>query len=181
MAPKAGMPLAKKRKKHRLMKKIVLLAGLAFSLCTSFKSEAQVRVNIQIGAPVVQQSWYNNDDDYYFMPDQGVYYNVRRRVYVFPQGGSWVYASHLPSRYGNVSYSNSRYYRVRERAPFNRDDYYRRRYAIAYNGHRGNNNMRDNDRRNDNNRGWGRNGIGESQARNNDRNNNGNSVHYNRR
>ena len=44
------------------MKKIVLLAGLALSLFTSLKSEAQVRVNIQIGAPVMQQSWYDYDD-----------------------------------------------------------------------------------------------------------------------
>jgi hypothetical protein len=173
MFQKTGTPVAKKASKHRLMKKIVLLAGLAFGLCTSFQSEAQVRVNIQIGAPVVQQSWYNNDDDYYFMPDQGVYYNVRRRVYVYPQGGSWVYANRLPSRYGNVTYGNSRYYRVRERAPFSRNDYYRRRYAVAYNGHRDNNNS---------NNGWDRDNDRDNRNRiNNGRGNNGNSVHYNRR
>src|SRR5947208_621311 len=101
--------------KHHPMKKIILLSGLALSLCTSFKSEAQVRVNIQLGAPVSQQRWYNNDDDYYYMPDQGVYYNVRRQCYAYPEGGSWVYANSLPSRYGGYTWGSGRYYRVRER------------------------------------------------------------------
>jgi len=167
------------------MKKIVLLAGVALSLCTSFKSEAQVRVNIQIGAPVAQQSWYANDDDYYYMPDQGVYYNVRRRVYVYPESGNWVYATRLPARYGHYTYSNSRYQRIRARAPFSRNEYYRNQYAVAHNGQRGNN-TGGYDRRDNNNRGSNGNGNrNDRDNRNNgDRNNgnnNGNSTHYNRR
>jgi hypothetical protein len=113
------------------MKKILLMAGVALTL-VCFRSEAQVRINVNIGAPVVRQSWYGYDDDYYYMPDQGVYYNVRRGCYVYPEGGTWVYGPSLPARYGNCSYNNVGYYRVHDRAPFMRHDYYTRQYPVAY-------------------------------------------------
>ena len=127
------------------MKKIVLLAGMVLSLGAAVKSDAQVRVSLQIGQPVVQQSWYSRDNDYYYLPEQGVYYNVRRKVYVYPENGSWVYASRLPSRYGNYSYRSSRYVRVRDRSPFDRDNVYRQRYQSNYGGYRHDNG---------NHRGW---------------------------
>ena len=181
--------------KTSLMKKIALLAGLALSLFTSFKSEAQVRVNIRIGAPVAQQSWYNNDDDYYYMPEQGVYYNVRRQCYVYPEGGSWLYAANLPARYGAYTYNSSRYYRVHDRAPFNRHNDYRRQYPVAYNndgGNRGNDRYNNGRRDNSANNGYGNSsdrdrnyGNGSSGNWNNSDNGSGrqggNSTHYNRR
>lgn len=121
------------------MKKILLLAGLALSLI-SFRSEAQVRISLNIGAPVVRQSWYGYDDDYYYMPDQGVYYNVRRGCYVYPEGGTWVYANVLPARYGNFSYNNVTYYHIHDRAPFMRHSYYSRQYAPAYHNNNGHHN-----------------------------------------
>src|SRR5688572_19073097 len=99
------------------MKKILMLTGLALCLGSSFSIEAQVRINVQIGAPVIQQSWYDVDDDYYYMPDQGVYYNVRRQVYVYPYGGNWVYGPSLPPSYGGYTYGSGRYYRINGRAP----------------------------------------------------------------
>lgn len=128
------------------MKKIVLLAGLAISLFSSINSDAQVRINVQIGAPVVRQTWYDYDDDYYYMPDQDVYYNVQRRVYVYPEGGTWVYGPMLPARYGGYTYSTARYYHIHDRAPFNRPDYYRSQYRVTH----------DNFYRRDNGRGWHR-------------------------
>lgn len=117
------------------MKKIALLAGLLISLCSAFRTEAQVRVNINIGAPVVHERWAAYDDDYYFMPGPGVYYNVRRKVYVYPEGGSWVYARTLPARYGGCTFANTRYYRIHDRAPFQRHAYYRGQYAYHDRGH----------------------------------------------
>ena len=110
------------------MKKIVLLAGLVFSLCAGYESSAQVNVSLSIGRPVVQERWYGRDNNYYYMPQQGVYYNVSRGVYVYPDNGQWVYSRRLPSRYGNVTYRNTRYVRINERSPFDRDNEYRRRY-----------------------------------------------------
>lgn len=141
------------------MKKIVLLAALTVGLCSSFRSQAQFRINVQLGLPVVQQTWYDDDEDYYYMPEQDCYYNVRRRVYVYPEAGNWVYGSCLPARYGGATWSNARYYRIRERAPFNRNDYYRSQYRVANNydgGNRGGWERRDNGRHN----GWDRNNNG---------------------
>ena len=165
------------------MKKTVLLAGLALSLCTSFKSEAQVRVNINIGTPVTQ-GWYANDDDYYYMPEQGVYYNVRRRAYVYPEGGGWMYANRLPPRSGDYCYANSHYQRVRARAPFYRNDYYRSQYGVAYNDHHGNY-IHDHDRHNNGKHRGGNgngNGNGNGHRDNRDWNNGNNGGHnHNRR
>jgi hypothetical protein len=114
------------------MKKIALLAGLFISLCSAFSTEAQVRVNINIGAPVMHERWAAYDNDYYYMPGPGVYYNVRRQVYVYPERGTWVYARRLPAHFGNCSFANTRYYRVHDRAPFQRHTYYRDQYRVAY-------------------------------------------------
>ncbi len=120
------------------MKKIALLAAITFSLFAGFRSEAKVNINIQVGAPVTQQSWYANDNDYYYMPQHGVYYNVRRDVYVYQESGRWLSARRLPARFGAISYRNTRYVQVRDRSPFNRDHEYRRRYAAASNSYRSN-------------------------------------------
>jgi hypothetical protein len=128
-------------KKPRKMKKILFLAGLALSLGSSINSEAQVRVSLNIGRPVTQQPWYANDNDYYYLPEQGVYYNTRRRVYVYPENGAWLTASRLPARYGNYGYTRSKYVRVRDRSPFDRDNDYRTKY-----GRRDNDNHHDRDR-----------------------------------
>jgi hypothetical protein len=143
------------------MKKIMVLAGLAFSLFATFDSQAQVRVSLNIGTPVVQQSWYANDNDYYYMPEQGVYYNVRRRVYVYPESGRWMYANQLPSRYGNYTYRNSRYVQVRDRSPFDRDIDYQQRYRVDNNrGGYGNGNNPHYNGRHDNGNHYGRDRYG---------------------
>lgn len=156
----------------RQMKKIFLLAGLALSLGAAVKSDAQVRINVNIGAPmpVAQQSWYGSDADYYYMPDQGVYYNVNRRMYVWPNGGSWMCGPSLPRSYGACTWGNSRYYSFRGRSPFMRHDYYRNQYGgrggggYAYRNDRGYDGRRDGRFENrgggrwDNNRGGGRGG-----------------------
>ena len=131
------------------MKKVLIITGILFSVLTGPGSIAQVSIGVQFGTPVARQSWYANDNDYYYLPEQGVYYNVRRRGYVFQENGSWLFAKNLPSRYGSYSYRSSKYVRVRDRSPFDRDNDYRRRY---YRGRSDNNNGYRNDRRNNNDR-----------------------------
>ncbi len=155
------------------MKKIILLAGLALNLFASFDSQAQVKVSVQFGTPVIHQPWYANDNDYYYLPEQGVYYNVRRRVYVYPEGNAWLFADRLPSRYGNYSYRSSQYVKLRDRRPFERDADYRSRYYGRHRGYgrggRWDNGNRGRDGRWDNNGNRGRDGRWENDNRN-DRN-----------
>jgi hypothetical protein len=116
------------------MKKIALMAALGLSLLSGFRSDARVNINVSFGTPVVQQPWYASDNDYIYMPDQGAYYNTRRQVYVFQDGGRWYTAQRLPARFGNVSYRTVRVVRMRDYRPFERDFDNRRRYAMARNG-----------------------------------------------
>lgn len=139
------------------MKRTFLLAGLVLSLFASLSASAQININISRGIPVAQQTWYQSDNDYYYMPEQGVYYNARRGGYVYPEGSNWMYASNLPARYGNCSYNNVRAYRINGRAPFMRNEYYRNQYSQAYReGYR--DAMRDDRRNNGRRNGWYRNG-----------------------
>lgn len=111
------------------MKKTILIAACALSLLVGYKSEAWVSVNLQFGAPVMNTSWWGADNDYYYMPQQGVYYNVRRHMYVYPNAGNWCYGPSLPASYGAYNFAPGTYYRVRARAPFQNHGYYQRMYG----------------------------------------------------
>jgi hypothetical protein len=118
------------------MKNILAAALLLFSTAATYQhtAQAQVRVNVNIGTPVAQSPWYSTDDDYYYLPEQGVYYNVNRRVYVYQDNNQWMYAQNLPSRYNGLTWKKSHYVRVRDRSPFNYHNSYSKKYGRNYNG-----------------------------------------------
>jgi hypothetical protein len=120
-------------KKIKFMKQKIKFTGLLLSVFMSITAFGQVNVNINLGKPVAQEQWYGTDNNYYYLPEQGVYYNVSRRVYVYPDGGNWLYAKKLPSRYGSYSYRSSKYVVIRERSPFVRDNEIKTRYANGNN------------------------------------------------
>ena len=115
------------------MKNLFITTGIALLVLMGSNCIAQISVNIQIGKPIIQERWYTTDHNYYYLPEEGIYYNVNRRVYVFPYEGVWVYSRTLPPSYGNYSYRTSRYVRIREAKPFERDNHFRQKY---YSGHR---------------------------------------------
>lgn len=160
------------------MKKIALIAALGFSLLSGFRSDARVNINVSFGVPVAQQPWYGSDNDYIYMPDQGVYFNTRQRMYIFQDGGRWFTAQRLPARFGNVSYRSVRTVRMNGFKPFERDFDNRRRYALNQNGgFRGGDDRRDmssfSDRNRDNQNGRfdNRGGIDNRDSRGRDFNN----------
>lgn len=109
------------------MKKIILMSAflMGFSI---LQTKAQVHVNVNLGAPVEKAPFYNDQDDYYYMPDYGVYYNVRRRVYVYQDDGHWLYNQNLPDRYQQADYRHAHYIRVHDRQPYMREGDYHTRY-----------------------------------------------------
>lgn len=109
------------------MKKIILIAA-CFVLMAGYKSDAQVSVNLQVGSPVMTTTWWSTDDSYYYIPEYGVYYNVNRRVYVYPAEGRWVYAPALPPAYGTYKLVPGSYYTVHAKAPFRNHGYYQSTY-----------------------------------------------------
>ena len=116
------------------MKKIALIAAFGLSLFAGFSSEARVSVNVSVGTPVFQQPWYGVDNDYIYMPQQGVYFNPRRQVYIYQDGGRWCSAAHLPARYGRVNYRNVHTVRMRDFRPFGHGYQNVRQYPEASNG-----------------------------------------------
>jgi hypothetical protein len=171
--------------KQHLMGLVLALSSL--SIATG--AAAQVRVNVNLGTPVNNASWYNTDENYYYLPEQGIYYNPDRRVYVYQENNNWVYGSRLPARYRGYNWNRSHYVRVRERTPFMHHDEYARRFNRGYRGghvdYRRDNDGYNRDHRNGNDRNYNN----RQDNRNDDRrgrddqnhNNNGNSRNeYNR-
>ena len=117
------------------MKNRLAFAFLLFGSTVTFQNiaQAQVQVNVNLGTPVSQSPWYATDDNYYYLPEQGVYYNVPKRVYVFPEGNQWVYAPNLPARYNGYGYGKSHYVQVRDRSPFNNHNVYAGKFGSDYN------------------------------------------------
>ncbi len=117
------------------MKNILFAALLTFSTAAVVSdANAQIRVNVNIGTPVRQSPWYATDDNYYYLPEQGVYYNVNRRMYVFQNNNQWVYAPNLPGSYRGFNWKKSHYVQVRDRVPFNYHNAYASRYDRNYRG-----------------------------------------------
>lgn len=67
---------------------------------------AQVSVNVNLGAqPVWGPTGYNHVD-YYYLPDIETYYYVPRRQFVYQNNGKWMFTSALPSRYSGYNLNN---------------------------------------------------------------------------
>lgn len=107
---------------------LLFVFALLFGLAGS--ATAQVNVNINAGPSQYRQPIYNEVADYYYLPDYGVYYNVNRKMYFYPERGRWVYARRLPARYGyRENWRRTHFVRIHERAPFLRHDHYYRKYG----------------------------------------------------
>jgi hypothetical protein len=122
--------------------------------------------------PVVyaQPANYDGDENYYYLPEVDAYYSIPEQCYYYNNGGRWISAAYLPGAYRDFDWRSARRYEVRAPRPFMHNDYYRTRYnGVAFNGNwnrvynRGyanagrfnNDQFRRDDRRFDNNRGWG--------------------------
>jgi len=84
------------------MKKLVILSFLLITVFSfSIRTEAQVRLNVNINS---QPEWgpvgYERVE-YYYLPDIESYYYVPRHQFVYFSNGRWVFSSSLPSRYRN--------------------------------------------------------------------------------
>lgn len=119
------------------MKKFILLLTVFFSGFTASTVTAQfsLGVNINIGSqPVWGPVGYDYVNNYY-LPDIDVYYNVRKRQYVYLNGGQWIYASSLPVRYRNYDLYNGYKVVINEDRPYRNAVMYRTKYAGYKNNH----------------------------------------------
>ncbi|MBB3054113.1 hypothetical protein [Mucilaginibacter gotjawali] len=121
------------------MKKLALLSAIAISGFMINTANAQIGVRVGIGFapqraiyatyPAAVQTPVNEDgDDYYYLPDLGVYYNVTDQYYVYFDGNEWITAEYLPGAYRDYDWRNARRFEVRANRPYMHDDVYRSRY-----------------------------------------------------
>jgi len=92
------------------MKKLLLLVCITGGALFIQKTDAQVSVNINIGAQPLWGPIGYDYVDYYYLPDIEVYYYVPRRQYIYMSNGHWVFMTTLPARYR--SYDLYRGYKV---------------------------------------------------------------------
>ncbi len=114
------------------MKKFLLISALFFG-AFSFKADAQLSVQLNIGRQPVWGPTGYDYVNYYYLPDYDVYYDVNRRLFIYYQHGRWNYSSSLPGRYGRYDLYNSYKVVINDRNPWLRNSYYHSHY-YAYRG-----------------------------------------------
>jgi hypothetical protein len=114
--------------------KFILLATL---FVVSFKTEAQVSVNVNIGTPPVWAPRNALAVHYYYLPDIEVYYDVPARRYIYMRNGNWFRSAALPAQYRNYNLYHGRTVYItnyRGNYPY----YYFKQHKVKY--HKSNNN-----------------------------------------
>ena len=119
------------------MKKLFILPAIAFGALVYTAADAQIRVGVNLGyQPVVYNqpaipatpAYGDGDDEYYYLPDLGVYYDVTDQCYFYFDGTEWVSSPYLPGQYANYDWRSARRFEVRAFRPYLHDDFYRERY-----------------------------------------------------
>ncbi|KQS39817.1 hypothetical protein ASG14_19290 [Pedobacter sp. Leaf194] len=106
------------------------------SLFSIKKAQAQVRLNINIGAqPAWGPTGYDHVD-YYYLPDIDSYYYVPTGQYIYSNGGRWISSSSLPSQFRNFDLYRAYKAVVNEPKPYLRNNVYAAKYRNFknYNG-----------------------------------------------
>jgi hypothetical protein len=113
-----------------------LSAILVITTASVVSANAQVSVNVNIGAQPMWAPVGYASAEYYYLPDIECYYNVPRRQFVYLSGPNWVFSYNLPSRCrGYDLYSG---YKVVCAGPRPYTNFYHDREAYArYRGWRG--------------------------------------------
>jgi hypothetical protein len=112
------------------MKKLVTLFSFVLSMAFVQQSTAQIRINanINIGSQPLWGPVGYDYVDYYYLPDVDVYYNVPQRRFIYLDGGRWIFAASLPTRFGNINLYSVPKVVINEPRPYLRADVYRVKY-----------------------------------------------------
>ena len=120
------------------MKRVLQAIPIITILTTAlfFSSQAQVSVNVNIGAqPMWGPAGYASVD-YYYLPDIECYYYVPRQQFVYLSGPNWVFSANLPSRYRGYDLYGGYKVVCDGPSPYRRFSHDRVTYA-RYRGYRG--------------------------------------------
>jgi hypothetical protein len=115
--------------------KTIKIAILGLILLVANSTQAQVSVNVNIGAaPDWGPAGYRNAE-YYYLPDIQSYYDVRASQFIYLAGHNWVRSNRLPRHHSNYNLYNG--YKVvltdyHGRTPYVYHDKHRARYHHGY-------------------------------------------------
>ncbi len=109
--------------------------GILFFLAHA--GQAQISVNVNLGAPPQWGPAGYNDVQYYYLPDVEAYYDVPSSKFIYYSGGIWVRRATLPSRYRTYDLYNG--YKVvmtdyRGNTPYTHFKEHKSKYAKGYRG-----------------------------------------------
>jgi hypothetical protein len=114
----------------KVMKKIILLSSLLMAGIIIMKpTQAQFRLNVNIG---VQPAWGPAGYDYaeyYYLPDIEAYYSVPERQFIYFDDGRWIQSGYLPDRCRNYDLYNGYKVVINERNPWYHFNDHRSLYA----------------------------------------------------
>jgi hypothetical protein len=115
------------------MKKILFSTALILSCLLIKTADAQVQVNVNLGA---QPDWgpvgYETVN-YYYIPDMDAYYDVPARQYVYYNNSGWIHSSSLPPAYTNYNIYNGYKVVVNRPKPWTNHNFYKTKY-VGYKG-----------------------------------------------
>ncbi|MEO8515492.1 MAG: hypothetical protein ABI426_02045 [Flavobacterium sp.] len=77
------------------MKNLKFIIG-AFILFFTLQSNAQVSVNVNIGSRPEWCGHYDDDVDYFYLPEIEAYYDVHSSVFIYMGPGGWIRTAYLP-------------------------------------------------------------------------------------
>ena len=80
-------------------------------------ADAQLRVGVNLGlqaqpVAVAANPAFGNGDQYYYLPDLGVYYDVTDQCYVYFNGSEWVFSAYLPGQYADLDWRSARRFEI---------------------------------------------------------------------
>ena len=106
------------------------MATMIFAIVISTQTtQAQVRVNINIGSQPVWGPVGYDYAEYYYLPDIDAYYYVPRHQFIYLSGGQWVFSAALPPRYRGYDLYSGYKVVLNEPRPYLHGNIYRERYA----------------------------------------------------
>ncbi|QOG00873.1 hypothetical protein [Flavobacterium sp. MDT1-60] len=113
----------------------IAIAGLFLLVANA--TQAQVSINVNIGAPPAWGPTGYAETEYYYLPDIEAYYDVRASQFIYFGDGRWVRTTYLPRQYRNYDLYGG--YKVvlndyHGRTPYTYFDRHRVRYYKGYHG-----------------------------------------------
>jgi hypothetical protein len=118
---------------NKAVKRFLAIIITVSAIITFQSSSLQAQVNIRL-----QPLWGPAEHDYveyYYFPQQEVYYSVPKRQFVYLDGNSWRFANALPARYGTVDYYTTYKVVLNEPAAYKNHKTHKVKYVGYKNGH----------------------------------------------